>query len=100
MPATLEMPIELAPVSKVTEAVELQGFLWISDLFKERDWPNPIRLEIDEEITGQQLLIQLAVPTQQVSLIFVNHRAYEPSLAIIRPGDRVALVPPGVPMPF
>jgi hypothetical protein len=32
-------------------------------------------------------------------VIFVNRKAYAADIALIRPGDRVALVPPGVPGP-
>jgi sulfur carrier protein ThiS len=84
-----------------TATIEIHAFMWLSDLFKVRHWTNPRRLEVDEaEMTGRGLLIQLAIPTDRVAVMFLNHRVVDPAEAIIHPGDRVALVPPGAPLPF
>lgn len=100
MTATLEVPIELTPTMKATSTIELRGFMWLSDLFKERHWSNPAHFDVNAETTGEDLLDQLAIPAKRVNVIFVNGRVFNPATAIIRPGDRVALVPPGAPMPF
>ncbi len=102
MTATLELttPIELTPISKATATIELHAFMWLSDLFKKRHWANPCRFDVDHETTGQKLLAQLEIPAEQVGMIFVNHRVFNPMAAIIKPGDRVALVSPGAPTPF
>ncbi len=102
MTATLEMttPIELTPISKATATIELHAFMFLSDLFKERHWTNPCQFDVDQETTGRELLAQLEIPAEQVAAIFVNHRLFKPMAASIKPGDRVALVSPGAPMPF
>jgi sulfur carrier protein ThiS len=100
MTATMTPTMPETMTATATATIELHAFMWIADVFKERHWANPLQLEIDEEMTGPGLLIQLAIPTDQVAMIFVNHRAYVPRTAIIKPGDRVALVPPGAPVPF
>lgn len=98
--ATMTPVMPETTTSTAVSTVEIHGFMWISDLFKMRQWENPLHLEIDEETTGRGLLIQLGIPTDQVGMIFVNHRLFEPMTARIKPGDRVALVPPGAPVPF
>ncbi len=100
MTATMT-PTLISPATvTATAPVELHAFMWLSDLFKTRHWANPQRLDVDDEMTGRELLAQLAIPAERVGVMFVNHRVFDPKAAIIRPGDRVALVPPGAPMPF
>jgi hypothetical protein len=41
----------------------------------------------------------LDVPPEEVEVIFVNRTAFPMHRAIVHPGDRVALAPPGVPGP-
>jgi hypothetical protein len=79
--------------------IELHGYMQMADLFRERQWPNPRELEIAGDLTGPQLLAQLGVAQDKVEVMFVNRKAYAADIAVIRPGDRVALVPPGVPGP-
>ncbi len=66
MTATLEVPIELTPTMKATSTIELRGFMWLSDLFKERHWSNPAHFDVNAETTGEDLLDQLAIPAKRV----------------------------------
>lgn len=106
MTTTIERirPIDLHPTIKATASIELRAFMRLSDLFKERHWKNALQFDVDFgeklETTGQELLAQLAIAAEDVEIIFVNGRVFRPSAAIIKPGDRVALVPPGAPVPF
>ncbi|HTY03465.1 MAG TPA: hypothetical protein VMC81_07030 [Rhodocyclaceae bacterium] len=79
--------------------IELHAYMGMAEYFREQQWPNPRALEIAGELTGPQLLQQLGVAPERVEVIFVNRKAYAADIARIRPGDRVALVPPGVPGP-
>jgi len=79
--------------------IELHAYMGMADYFRERQWPNPRSLEIAGELTGAQLLAQLGVAQDKVEVMFVNRKAYAADIAVVRPGDRVALVPPGVPGP-
>jgi sulfur carrier protein ThiS len=79
--------------------IELHAYMQMADFFCERQWPNPRALEIAGELTGPQLLAQLGVAQDKVEVMFVNRKAYAADIAVIHPGDRVALVPPGVPGP-
>lgn len=98
--ATMTAPLTPTMSATATATVELHAFMWLSDLFKERHWSNPSRFEVEEEMTGRELLDHLEIPAERVGVIFVNHRVFDPGAATIRPGDRVALVSPGAPLPF
>jgi sulfur carrier protein ThiS len=79
--------------------IELHAFMFLQELFRERHWDNPSRIEVDQNLSGLDLLKKLNISADRVEVIFVNHTAFQPQRAIINPGDRVALVPPGVPGP-
>jgi sulfur carrier protein ThiS len=80
--------------------IELCAFMQLSELFRARNWNNPCAYELPGEMTGRELLAKLDIPAELVEVLFVNHKAYRPELATVRPGDRVALVPPGTPGPY
>ena len=82
-------------------AVELRGFMDLIAEFGRRGWQIPYYLELGkEQTTGQELLTLLDIPISQVEVMFVNGKAYLPTDAMVVPGDRVALVPPGTPGPY
>lgn len=79
--------------------IELHAFMQLSDVFKERQWENPTTFALDQDITGAELMAKLGIPMACVEVIFINRLAIAADDAVIHPGDRVALVPPGVPGP-
>jgi hypothetical protein len=79
--------------------IELHAFMGLADLFRERQWANPCVFPVDAELSGPELLDGLAIAPERVEVMFVNRKAFATDTAVIRPGDRVALVPPGVPGP-
>ncbi len=80
--------------------VEVRAFMDIFGLFRERNWQNPMEVEIQGEMTGAQLLEMLDIPLEKVEVVFVNGKAFNPSMAIISNGDRVALLSQGAPGPY
>lgn len=80
--------------------IELRAFMGLSDIFRERNWSNPKEVAVQGEISGMELLALLGIAQDMVEVIFVNGKAYSPSLAVVTGGDRVALAPPGVPGPY
>ncbi len=80
--------------------IELRGFMGLADLFRERSWPSPLEVDIQGEMTGEQLLAMLDIPPEKVEVVFVNGKAFTPPVAVLTGGDRVALVPPGMPGPY
>ena len=81
----------------MSSIIELRAFMGLADLFRERYWPSPLKVDIRGEKTGAQLLAMLDIQPEKVEVVFVNGRAFTPSMAVLTGGDRVALVPPGVP---
>jgi hypothetical protein len=79
--------------------IELIAFMGLRTLFSERGWSIPHFLEIEPDMTGEELLSFLSIDSARVESLIVNHSAIGVEDAIIHPGDRVALVPPGVPGP-
>lgn len=83
----------------MAETIEIRGFMQLSALFSGRGWSNPHRLEVENQISGPALLEELSIPRKDVECLIVNRRTVTVESAILHPGDRVALVPPGVPGP-
>ena len=81
-------------------SIAVRFFMFLTELCKERGWTSPMQLEIDQDITGDELLAQLDIPPERVEVLLVNGKAVWPSAARIQPGDRVALLPPGTPGPY
>lgn len=81
------------------KTIEVRGFLQLYGLFKERNWPVPLIIELDKPVTGIELAERLEVPLDILEIIFVNGWAQSVE-HIINPGDRVAFVPEGCPGPY
>jgi len=79
--------------------LELHAYMGLAELFKQRGWANPHAFEIAQPMSGGELLKALDIGAEAVEVIFVNRKAYAADIARVQPGDRVALVPPGVPGP-
>ncbi|TBW38430.1 MoaD/ThiS family protein [Siculibacillus lacustris] len=80
-------------------AIEVVGFMDLAGEFRARGWASPHLVALAVPVGGAELLDLLEVPQAAVESLFVNHKAIGVDDAVIRPGDRVALVPPGVPGP-
>lgn len=79
--------------------IEVRGFLQLYKFFKEKNWPIPLILELEEPITGAKLAEKLEIPLDEIEIVFVNGTAQSLDY-FIQPGDRVAFVPPGCPGPY
>ena len=83
----------------MSETIELHAFMGLADVFRQRQWTNPRDFPLDAETSGADLLVTLDIPLTGVEVMFINRKAIAADCAVIHPGDRVALVPPGVPGP-
>lgn len=79
--------------------IEIRGFGDLKKLFEERGWPFPLTVDIGEETSAYKLAYKLNVPPERVEIVFVNGKANTLD-CLIKPGDRVAFVPPGTPGPY
>ncbi|VBB09610.1 mut7-c ubiquitin [Lucifera butyrica] len=79
--------------------IEVRGFLQLNEIFRERNWPIPLRLELEKPTSGRELAKRLEIPETEIEIVFVNGVAQSVDY-LIQPGDRVAFVPPGCPGPY
>lgn len=79
--------------------IEVRGFSFIKEIFDQRNWPFPLRVSLDEQCTAAELAERLEIPRDKIEAVFVNGLVNQLD-SIIKPGDRVAFVPPGTPGPY
>lgn len=84
----------------MSDMIELRVFMGLVEVFKERNWAIPMLVNIENGLTGSELITMLNIPEKQVEIMFINGKVFLPSNAVINSGDRVALVPPGTPGPY
>jgi molybdopterin converting factor small subunit len=79
--------------------IEVRAFGEFMKIFKDQNWPWPKRVEIDGETSAAVVAAKLGIPIDKVEILFINGFAQKPDHTI-KPGDRVAFVPPGTPGPY
>lgn len=79
--------------------IELLAFMGLRTVFRDRGWSIPHVMDLPHDMSGEALLQLLAIDRAKVESLIVNRSAVAIEDAVIHPGDRVALVPPGVPGP-
>lgn len=79
--------------------IELIAYMGLRSLFSERGWPIPRLVDLPKDMTGEELLDFLSIEGARVESLIVNRSAIAVDDAVVHPGDRVALIPPGVPGP-
>jgi len=82
-----------------SRTIEVRGFLHLYKVFKEKNWPTPLIIDLEEPTTGTLLAEKLAISLDEIEIVFVNGFAQSLDY-LIQPGDRVAFVPPGCPGPY
>lgn len=76
--------------------VELRAFGSLQKIFTARGWGFPAAVEIFPGETPQSLMERLGIPAEEVEAVFINGRV-ERKDCPLQDGDRVALVPAGIP---
>ncbi|MCL6478963.1 MAG: MoaD/ThiS family protein [Peptococcaceae bacterium] len=84
---------------KADKRVEVRGFSFIKDLLDRRQLPFPFYVDLPEECTAGELAKRLEIPADMIEAVFINGIVRRLN-DIVRPGDRVAFVPPGTPGPY
>ncbi|MCL5058934.1 MAG: MoaD/ThiS family protein [Actinobacteria bacterium] len=79
--------------------VEVRGFSFIKELFDRRGLPFPVLVDLAEECPALDLARSLDIPGELIEAVFINGVAGGLD-GLVRPGDRVAFVPPGTPGPY
>ncbi|GAB6137764.1 MoaD/ThiS family protein [Halanaerobaculum tunisiense] len=86
--------------SKAAGTVEVRGFGDLRKLFDERDWSLPIYFKLDGATSDLEVAKELELPMEKIESVIINGKADPFGKGVIKPGDRVAFVPPGTPGPY
>jgi len=79
--------------------VEVRGFSFIKELLDKRGLPFPFFVDITGECTAGELAEKLNIPRDLIEAVFINGVVQRLS-GTVKPGDRVAFIPPGTPGPY
>ncbi len=79
--------------------VEIRGFLHLDAVLRKISGSLPLIMDLNSPISGRDLAKRLGIHDDEIEVIFVNGFVHELEY-IIRPGDRVAFLPPGCPGPY
>lgn len=90
--------IENSPVNN--NEVEIRALSFLKKIFDAREWPFPMYYKLDEPCTVLELAKQLDLPLDQIEAVFINGLAKPLQQGVVKPGDRVAFLPPGTPGPY
>ncbi len=80
--------------------VEVRALSFIKRLFDARGWPFPLKYQLDSPCTALELADRLEIPHDLVEAVFINGTVFQPDEGMVKPGDRVAFIPPGTPGPY
>ncbi|HEY3373610.1 MAG TPA: hypothetical protein VGK02_00910 [Candidatus Aquicultor sp.] len=80
--------------------VEVRCFGVLREISNQRGWPFPLPYALDRECSAIELAEALAIPLEKIEAVFVNHHAMPPPEARVKPGDRITLLPHGMPGPY
>jgi molybdopterin converting factor small subunit len=83
----------------MNEKIEVRGFLQLAAFFRKKFGAPPVYLDLKEPVTGRELAQKLNISLDEIEVIFVNGFVHDLN-AQIKPGDRIAFVPPGCPGPY
>lgn len=79
--------------------IEIRCFGKLKKPFDEKRQSFPIKMNLETEIKACDLAAKLDISIEDVEIIFINGKV-EALDYPVKPGDRVAFVPPGTPGPY
>ena len=82
------------------DEVEVRAFSFLKEIFDQRNWPFPIFFKLDKECSDTELAQMMDLPIDKIEAVFINGTAKPAGEGWVKPGDRVAFVPPGTPGPY
>ena len=80
--------------------VEVRAFSILQEIFDQRNWPFPVFFKLDKACSDTELAQMMELPLDKIEAVFINGTAKPAGEGWIKPGDRVAFVPPGTPGPY
>ncbi len=91
---------EKSPNALQENRVEVRAFSFLKEIFDQRKWPFPMYYKLKEPCTALELAKKLDLPLDKIEAVFINGLANPLEAGVIKPGDRVAFLPPGTPGPY
>lgn len=80
--------------------IEVRCFSFLKKVCDERHWEFPFYYELKDQCTALELAEKLDLPKEMIEAVFINGLASPVEDGVIKPGDRVAFIPPGTPGPY
>ncbi|MFZ5944607.1 MAG: MoaD/ThiS family protein [Bacillota bacterium] len=84
----------------MNKRVEVRCFSFLKKICDEREWTFPYYYPLEKECSAIELANLLDLPLNLIEAVFINGLAVSIQDGKIKPGDRVAFVPPGTPGPY
>jgi len=80
--------------------VEIRCLSFLKKVCDGRNWGFPFYYDLKDQCTALELAEKLDLPSELIEAVFVNGLASPVEDGVIKPGDRVAFIPPGTPGPY
>ncbi|MDK2822449.1 MAG: hypothetical protein PWQ67_426 [Clostridia bacterium] len=80
--------------------VEIRCFSFLKKVCDERGLSFPFYHSLEKECSASDLAKTLGLPLNMIEAVFVNGLASSLEDGWVKPGDRVAFIPPGTPGPY
>lgn len=82
------------------DKVEIRCFSFLKKICDERNLTFPFYHDLKDPCSALELAQKLDLPLEKVEAVFINGIASPVEEGIVKPGDRVAFIPPGTPGPY
>jgi len=82
------------------DKVEIRCFSFLKKICDERNLSFPFYYELKDQCSALELAERLDLPLEKIEAVFINGVASPVAEGVIKPGDRVAFIPPGTPGPY
>lgn len=82
------------------DKIEIRCFSFLKKVCDERNLPFPFYYELEGECTALELAQKIDLPLDKIEAVFINGIASPVTEGKVKPGDRVAFIPPGTPGPY
>ncbi|KJS83323.1 MAG: thiamine S protein [Peptococcaceae bacterium BICA1-8] len=80
--------------------IEVRCLSFLKKVCDARDWEFPFYYDLEAQCTALELAEKLDLPKELIEAVFINGLASPVEDGVIKPGDRVAFIPPGTPGPY
>lgn len=80
--------------------IEVRFFGKLQNYAVKKGWSLPYYFPLEQECTAAELALLLELPLEEIEGVFVDGVAYPLESGRVKPGQRLAFVPYGIPGPY